>query len=174
MSWNPIDNPIDFFILQHLASPGIGTIQKANSPRKYDERGGWGASGSVLIFMGRRLSQFDGIITLYTPEDWAAWEAWKPLVDRPPYGKRPRALDIWHPYLAQLQIASCVVEDVLQPEELENGGHRIVIQFREFRALKLSLAKPEASANAPVTDPYDKEIEALTKQLQELAKPRAP
>lgn len=169
-SWNPIRNPIDFFILQHAITPGIGRIEKPNSPRKWDERGGYGASGSVLVFMGRRLSTFDGIIELYTEDDWVAWEEWKVLVDREPYGKRPKALDIWHPWTQGRGIKSCVVEDVLGPEELEKGGHRFVIQFKEWRPMKLSLAKPEASKNTPSDDPYDKAIENLTAQFQELAK----
>ena len=170
MAWNPIESPIDYFILQGQKSPGISRVEKAGSPRKWDERGGYGASGSVLVFMGRRLSAFDAIVELYTPQDWADWAAFKPLVDRLPFSKRPRALDIYHPYLADLGIKSVVVVDCLQPVPLELGGHSITIQLQEFRPLKLTLAKPEASTNAPVTDPYDKQIEALTKQFQELAK----
>lgn len=170
MAWNPIANPVDFFILKGSKSPGIGRIEKAGSPRKWDERGGYGASGSVIVFMGRKLATFDGIVELYTEDDWAAWQAFKPLVDRLPFGKRPSALDIWHPYLADLGIKSCVVLDVSQPEPMDLGGHTIRISFQEFRALKISYAKPEASKNDEETDPFEKKIAALTAQYQELAK----
>jgi hypothetical protein len=170
MSWNPITNPVDYWILQSQKCPGIGRIQKAGSPRKWDERGGYGASGGVLVFRGRKLPQYDGIIELYTEADWEAWRIFKPLVDRPPFGSIPKALDIWHPYLADLGIKSCVVLDVSQPEEMDLGGHRITVSFQEFRPLKLSLAKPEASKKTADNDPYDKEIARLTDQFQELAK----
>ena len=174
MSWNPISNPIDYFILQGKKSPGIARVQRAGSPRKFDERGGYGASGSVLVFMGRRLATFDAVIELYTVDDWDAWRAFMPLTARPPIGQRPKSLDIWHPYLVDLEIKSCVVTDALQPEPMDQGGHSITIQFQEWRQLTQSLAKPEASKNAASTDPYDKEIERLTSQLDNLAKrPRA-
>lgn len=169
MTWNPIDNPIDHFLLAGQKSPGIGRIEKAGSPRKWDERAGYGAGGSVLVFMGRKLATFDGVIELYTPADWVAWDAWKALVDRPPFGKRPKALDVWHPYLEGLGIKSCVVVDVLQPSPLESGGHVITIQFQEYRKLTQELAKPEAAKNATSDDPYDKEIERLTEQFNALA-----
>jgi hypothetical protein len=173
MAWDPITTPIDFWKLQGQKSPGIGRVQKAGSPRKWDERGGPGAGGAVLAFWGRGLAKFDGIIELYTPEDWVAWRKFKPLVDRPPFGAQPKALDIWHPYLADLGISSCVVLNVSQPEDLELGGQRITIEFQEFRALKLELAKPEASKKSADPDPYEKEIAKLTDQFgAELAKHR--
>src|SRR5687768_8798517 len=104
MGWNPLDLPVDFFILSGRPSPGIGSIEKASTPRKWDEVGGYGASGSVLIFHGRRLVPFDGVIKLYTAEDWDAWHAWKPMVMRPPYGKIPKAQDVWHPWLEQFDV----------------------------------------------------------------------
>lgn len=171
MGWNPIKLPIDFFILQGRPNPGIGRIEKASSPRKWDEIGGYGASGSVLIFHGRRLVPFDGIVELYTEEDWEYWDQWKELVMRPPYGKIPKAKDIWHPWLELLEVRSAVVTDVLQPEDMGNGGHRIVIQFLEHRRPKLQLSAPAAAEQKPQsTDPVDKYIEQLTSQVQELAR----
>lgn len=171
MSWNPLRQPIDKWVLAGRLSPGMGSIEKANSPRKWDEIGGYGASGSVLIFHGRKLVPFDGVLRLYTEEDWADWDAFKPIVLRPPYGSTPKALDIWHPWLQLLEVKSAVVTDVLQPEEIDNGGYRIVIQFLEHRKPKLALAAPVASAPAPqYQDGVDQLIDSMAGQVQELAK----
>jgi hypothetical protein len=68
-------------------------------------------------------------------------------------------------------VKSCVVTDVLQPEEIDNGGYKITIQCLEHRRPKLQLAAPIAGEQKPpVIDPVDKYIENLTGQLQELAK----
>lgn len=168
--WNPIDTPINKFVVEGQLSPGIGTIEKANTPRKWDEVGGYGASGSVLIYHGRKLVPFDGIVKLYTVQDWDEWHAFSQIVERPPNGKIPKALMVWHPWLAFAHVFSAVVTDVLQPRELEQGGHEIVIQFLEYRRPKPSFAKPEAAGKPESTDPVDKYIDQLVGQVQELAK----
>lgn len=168
MSWNPIDDPCDYITLSGQRSPGIAEVRGANSPRRYDERKGYGLSGATVVFRGIGLTRFTVELRLSTEQHWADWYAWKPMVDRPPAGTRPKALDIWHPFLEDLEVKSCVVEDVSQPSQVEDGVWAIEIKFIQFRRPVLSLSKPEASKAAPV-DPVDQRIEALTKQFQDLA-----
>lgn len=172
MPWNPLSQPIDKFVMAGLVSPGIGSVEKASSPRKWDEVAGYGASGSILIFHGKRLVPFDAVVRLYTEQDWLDWDAFKPIVLRPPYGEIPKAIDVWHPWLQLFDVRSCIVQDVLQPEEIDNGGYRIVIQCLEYRRPKRALAAPIASDPKPTpsTDPGDIIIEKLLKQIDELAK----
>jgi len=170
MAFDPFVTPIDHFLLSGQKSPGTARIVGASSPRKWDERAGYGLSGSFSVYLGRRLAKFDAVITLVDSADWAAWQAFKPLVDRAPNGKRPRALDIWHPWLADLDIKAAGVEDVLQPDEPDDGSKIITIKFIEFRAPRITLAKPEAASRKESNDPVDKLIEKLTDQVQELAK----
>lgn len=169
MSYDPITQPVDYILLAQQRSPGIARVKGAGSPRKWDERGGYGLSGSTLVFTGTRLSEFDVQLLFTTPEDWAAWDVWKPLVARPPSRVRPRALDIWHPWLEELEIKRVVVLDVLQPDEGETGEWTRTIKFKAFRAPKLTLAKPEGSKSKP-TDPVDAYIEQLTGQFQRAAR----
>lgn len=168
MTWNPLDQPVDHILLSGKRSPGIADVRGATSPRRYDERRGYGLSGATVVFRGIGLTRFTVELRLSTVQHWADWEAWKPLVDRPPLGTRPKALDVWHPYLEGLDVKSCVVEDVSQPTQVEDGVWAVEIKFIQFRRPVLSLSKPEGSKAAPV-DPVDQRIEALTKQFQELA-----
>lgn len=168
MSWDPITKPVDYILLSGKRSPGLAEVTGATSPRRYDERRGYGLSGATVVFRGIGLTRFTVKLRLYTEIDWADWDAWKPLIDRPPVGTRPRSLDIWHPHLEALEVKSCVVEDVAQPEQTADGEWTIELKFIQYRRPVLALAKPEGSKAAPV-DPVDQRIEQLTKQFQDLA-----
>ncbi len=167
-SLNPIEAPVDFVILAGLPSPGIAEVLGAGSPRKWDERKGYALSGASLVFKGNGLAKFTLQLRLYTIEHWEAWEAWKPLVMRPPVGERARALDIYHPFLDSLEIRSVVVEDVLQPQQTDDGEWTIEIKLIEYRRPVVALARQDGSRNRS-TDPVDQYIDALSSQVQELA-----
>lgn len=167
MGWNPLDDPIDYFLLADQKSPGLATVAGAGSPRGWDIRKGYGFSGAVTWFTGLGLAKFSAKIELYTTDDWAGWDSFKPLVKKPPLGVRPKALDIWHPFLEDLEIKSVVVEDLLQPLETAPGVWTIEIKFLQHRGLKFSLAKPEGSQDR-VTDPVDQRIQEKTEILKGL------
>jgi hypothetical protein len=169
MSWNPLAQPVDYILLSGQRSPGIAEVTGASSPRRYDERRGYGLSGATVVFKGIGLTRCTVKLRLYTEQHWADWEAWKPLIDRPPLGSRPKALDIWHPFLEALEVKSVVVEDVSQPEQTDDGEWTIEIKFVQYRKPTLALAKPEGSTAAPV-DPVDQKIENLHNQNADLAR----
>lgn len=171
MTFNPLTAPVDHVILSGSRSPGIATIDGASSPRQWDERRGYGLSGATLVYKGLKLARFSLELRLLTAEDFDAWEAWRPMVQRPPAGQRPQALDIEHPITEMLGIRSVVVEDVLQPKQTGDGEWTVEIKLLEFRAPARAVARPEASADRPTpsTDPVDAVIERLTAQVQELA-----
>lgn len=171
MAYNPLLAPIDVILLGNpgQVSPGIATV-KANSPRKWQEQSGYAMAGSFLIGGGRGLAHPEISIRLSTDTDWEGWANWSKLIKRPAGNKLQRALDIWHPWLAELDIKSVVIEDVVAPEEADDtGGWVYVIKTIEFRRPSFSLSKPEASGPAEETDPVEKQIAALTAQYQELA-----
>lgn len=167
MAWNPWSQSIDAAIISGKVTPGILRLRNANSPREWDERKGYGWSGSFPIFLGIRLSRFDMGFEMYTDADWALWENMRPMLAKPPAGKRPTALDIVHPVLQQLDIKSIVVTDVKQLEIDENTG--VVTQPIEvltFRRPKIALSKPEGSADKPPTDFWDQVIEKISSENQ--------
>jgi hypothetical protein len=172
--WNPFDDPVNKIVLTGKPSPGLADVAGAGTPRKWEERQGYGAGGAILVFLGNGLSQFEVKLRLYTRKDWNDWHAWKSIVQKPPASSRyrpPRALDIYHPLLAECQIKSVVVLDVSQPSpEDELGTWSITIKFQSYRRPKIQLAKPEGSAATPV-DPYEQmQLDVIKEINQELAK----
>jgi len=170
-AYDPYLTPVDYILLAGQQSPGIAVISGAADVRKWDVRAGYGLSGGVTVFRGREISHFTVTLKLVTAEDWAGWDSFKTLVARPPFGTKPKSMSIWHPFLDFLDISSVGVEEVGQPEEDgDTGAYTIAIKFIETREPKFALAKPEAAAVNKSTDPYDQQIEQLTKQFQDLAK----
>lgn len=170
MAFDPNITPIDYFMLADQRSPGVARIEKANSPRNWDQRNGYGWSGSFPVFTGLKLSEFDAIIELWSTDDWAAWEDFRPLVAKPPYGKRPKALKIWHPWLAELGIKSAVIFDVLQPQRIgETGGWSRTIQLLEWRQPKIALAKPASADKPKALDPWEQQEVINGTTIQQLS-----
>lgn len=164
---NPLDTPIDKATISGRLTPGICEIVGASSPRAWDERAGYGLSGAIVVFHGVKLSHFTIKFRLYTTQDWTDWRAFKPLVDKPPIGKRQGPLDCVHPLLADLGIRSIVVEDVLVPEQTDDGEWTIELKVIEYRKPKQGLAKPEGSAATEV-DPFEQQIAANTSEIADL------
>lgn len=145
MAFDPLLTPVDFILLNGQRSPGLATVEGAGLPRKWDELVGYGWSGSFTVYKGQRLATWKVHLDLVEPQDWIDWEAFRTLLARPISGQRPKALDIWHPWLAPFGIKSCVVRDVTQPTETDDAIWRVSIDFMEFRAPKRALARPDAS-----------------------------
>lgn len=174
MGWDPITDPCDYILLAGKRSPGLAEVRGASSPRAWDEREGFGLSGSFSVFKGRRLAHFSVILTLTTPDDWEAWREWKPIVDKLPTrrggaGKDTGTLDIWHPLLADLDIKAVAVAEVMQAEQVDDGVWSIEIKFLEFRHPKITLAKPEGAAATPVDPVEENVIKPLLRELESLA-----
>jgi hypothetical protein len=169
MPFNPNTTPIDYVLLGGSPSPGVAVVRGDGPEHLWDKRRGPGLSGAVPVFTGLDLGEFTVELTLSTNEDWEDWAEWKELVQRVPYGKRPRALDIWHPWCEMHGIRACVVRQPAFPEDLGDGRWKITIKLLEYRKITLALAKPEAAAADKPTDPVDQLIERLSNQVQELS-----
>lgn len=166
MTFNPITEPVDYILLANRRSPGIAVLSNVTSPRRWDERRGYGLSGARVVFRGIGLARPIVTLRLLTEADFDAWHDWRSIVQRPPTGERGRlALDIWHPILEDLGITKVVIEDVLQPKQVADGEWNIDIKMIEFRLPTPSLITAE-SANERPTDPGDLTIENLTEQVR--------
>lgn len=175
MTWNPLANPIDWYLLVGKKSPGISEVVGANSPRKWDEQQSFGWSGATLRFAGLGLSKFEIKTRLYTRAEWDDWnQNFEPLLARPLVGKKPKAMMIWHPFLTSKQIFAVVVVDIVGPVQIEPGVWEHTVQYVQYRERRFQLAKPDAVKDTP-KDPIDQVIdrkrETVEQLMAELAKP---
>lgn len=166
--WNPITEPWDFVDFAGQTTPGIAEVVGASTPRRWDERESYGLSGALVVYHGLKLARFSVLIRLYTQQHWDDWYGFKPLVDKVPIGRRQGPLDITHPLLQQLGIRSVVVEEVVQPTQVEDGVWEIEVKLIEYRRPVLSLAKADGAKATPA-DPEDAEIAENKAQLDALA-----
>lgn len=167
MTWNPNEEPVDYVELGGQRTPGLAEIIGAGSPRQWDEARGPGLSGARLRFRGLRLSHFILRIRLFTTADFEAWESFRDVVQRPPLGERPRAIDIVHPITAGAGIRSAVVEDVSQLVQTDDGEWTVEIKLIEHRPPVPAAAVVDGSSQA-TTDPRERRNEAAAAELASL------
>lgn len=168
--WDPITQPVDKIRLSGVDSPGLCEITGAGSPRKWDEVESAGWSGGAVIYHGIRLSHFTVNLYLYDPQDWIDWDRFRPLVMRAPMGSLPRTHTIWHPVLAEVGIAACVVEDVKAPVQVDDGVWLIEIPMIESRIPKKgAVVKPTGADASTEDDPRERLIDQLLKVRDALA-----
>lgn len=166
--WNPVELPVDKLKLAGRLSPGLCDITGASSPRKWEEREGYGFSGAMIVFRGIGLGRFTAKFRLYTAIDWTDWQQFKSLLYKPPVGVRAKAMDVYHPLLHEIGIVSCVVEDLIQPEQTGDGEWTIEVRFIEYRSPKYALATPDGAEATPA-DPDQVAIGLKWDQLESLA-----
>jgi hypothetical protein len=171
-SWSPLEQPVDFATVGGRRTPGLCDIEGAGSPRRWDERRGYGLSGATLVYRGLALASFTTKLRLYSPEDWQAWHDFAPVVSRPPTGERAQALDIVHPILEEVGIRSAVVEDVLAPRQTGEGEWTVEIRWKEFRRPEVTVTPVTTSSvrvDSNAARGRQAEIDALTARYTELA-----
>lgn len=154
-----------YVVMGGRRTPGIATLSgNSGSPRKWDERAGYGLTGSTLVFTGKGLAKFDVLIELYDAQDFADWAVFLPYI-LAEKSLRELVLDTSHPWLAQFKIAKAVVLDIGIPKETDEGVTQVTIPCQAHRKPKFALAKPD-SAKATPTDPNEVLIGKLSDDLR--------
>jgi len=165
VTWNPIEDPTDECLLAGYATPGLCEVVGASSPRKWDEQAGYAMTGAILLYRGIGLAHFTLRFRLFTLTHWDQWEIIKPVLLRPPVGRRAKALDVNHPVLNEVGISQLVVEDVTAPEQVEDGVWQIEVKCIEWRRYSLGASKPDGAEATPA-DPREVEIGDLDGEAQ--------
>lgn len=172
-AYNPLKRPIDVVTIARRgepaqATPGLARIYDADQNLAWDQQQGYGASGAVVIYRGTKLVTFGLEIRLWLDAHWAAWETFRPLVQRPPFGKRPSPLTVSHPWLAMQGVAQAVVTKCGQPGLDDTMLGTVKIEFLEYRVPRIALAKPQSDPAQPL-DPWEAEIKRNGQTLDDMA-----
>lgn len=159
---NPTDVPeaYDIFFLAGRASPGVCKLETAGRETGWDEQKAKGQDGATTVKNGSKLVKFTVTLTLWKDgqdDHFAAYETWKAVLDTPVKAKDPKALDCYHPVLAELNVRSCVVakRGALEPATGNmTGGATVKIEFLEFSPPKSAPSTaPDGSKNKTNPDP---------------------
>ena len=175
MTFAPIANPIDKITIKGQECPGLAEITGGSTPRKWEQRKGFGMSGAWLKYLGRDLAKFSILIRLSTDQECADWVAFYNAILKPPATRRSaeatRGLEVSHPVLDILDIHSFVPEDVSQPTQIEDGLWQVEIKAIEYRGRpKAQLATLDGSDTTATENPRAAEARRLSAENQRLAR----
>lgn len=179
MIFNPLDPDLDELMdtisVAGRKSPGLCNVNGGSSPRKWDERNGYGLSGATIVFTGLGVAEFVTKLWFWLDEHFEQWDSWKALVAPPPQGQRPKILDVYHPLLAEVGILGAGVTDRTQltPGD-ETGLWFVDIKWKTYRKPLPQIGAAQGSKatqyQQTAHDAGDAQIQALLKQLQGVAK----
>lgn len=170
-TFDPFTNPVDVVVIGGQTTPGLAEILDADKMRRLIERRGFALSGATVRDGGALLVHFKIRLTFTTSAHFEAWDAFRPILDRPPGragGSSRNALQIEHPILALAGIRAVIPEKVGQPMP-GDAGWTIELGFCEFRNPQPQLDPIDSTTTAASTDPYDQRIAALTAELHDEA-----
>lgn len=172
---NPIETPdeFDYIILAGKMSPGLCDVSGAASPRDWDVRKGYGLSGATVVYTGDGLAEFTVRLFLWESTHFQAYSTWKTLIKKTAPNVKPRAMDIQHPYLADLEITSVVVADTLQMQQPTPGLWTKDIKFKQYKKPLPQISKPTDNSMSKPNEPIaqtdaEKQIAALVAQVKAL------
>lgn len=188
MTFDPMRQPDDEIFISDRLVPGITVFKGISAPRDWEERKGFGMIGARLRYKGNKLTHFSIIVSLYTQDDWDEWNEFFPIIKRAPHpdasqmaaitsipslhrAMREMAppLSIRHPLLDEYEINQVVVEDVTAMTEDDKGVWTSEIKLIEYREPQRVLSTSGGRDREAGTSAQDREIAALTTQLNQLA-----
>ena len=164
---SPDSTPINYILLEGQKSAGYAELLGFSSPRRLRIMAGPGFDGAAVAFAGFLEQHFSVKFHLYDDKDWADWHIFKQLLTKATAKtqsvggtKVARAMDIWHPFLADplYNIHAVTVEDVgpYLPGN-DQGEWAIEVKFVSTLKPQASFAAIEASKDQPL-DARDREI----------------
>jgi len=188
VTFDPLRRPEDDVYISDRLVPGVVVIQGLKAERDWEERRSFGMMGAMLRYKGQKLSHFSLLVSLYTEEHWDDWLEFGPLIRRPPQPDRSQLaaitsipslhrvmrtqappLSIRNPILEEYRIRQVVVEDVLAPVEDEKGFWTIEIKLIQYQRPQRILSTSGGRDREAGTSRQDREIAALTSELNGLA-----
>lgn len=160
----------DSIILGTTRSPGVVTLSGHDRKVNWKVNQAQGQKGATMVRSSETPISFTATFKLADDEDFAAWPAFRGLIDSTVSGATPKALDIYHPDLAENQIVSVVKDTTKGTQHDGEGGQIKVVQFIEYFPPTPSGGSPKGSQSKKGPDPNQAaldELAALTKKYQE-------
>jgi len=160
-----------------VPSPGKATISRAGQPFKWDEKDGPGTQGANLTYRGQRNSHFQIKLSFREEDHFAEWDDWQTLLAYDSTKKTVKAVDVYHPSLADRGIKSMVVENIGGIEKVAPTRWEVVIDCIKFSPPKKSPTTTpgsstangthatESAAGTPATDAQDAQQQEIAKLL---------
>lgn len=174
---NPIQDEELFNSIELAGERSPGVVKSiAGHERKinWDVKEGSGQSGASSTLKSIPLRVITVTFFLVDEDQIASWPSFRQLCYSTISGATPKALDIFHPDLAVVEIRSVVLASMGPPVHDGKGGQTIAVQFQEYappvpkggsangsssKSKKGAAPDPNAAANA--------ELAALTQQYNQ-------
>lgn len=172
---DPVDDEeiFDHIKLAGVLSPGVVTISGHDRKVDWDNKQAKGQKRATSELKGIPLVEFTCDFYLADQEERAEWPAFLDLINSTVAGPTPKALDIYHPDLAEQDIKSVVKVKTVGTKHDGKGGVNKVVIFQEYGPPTPKGGSPSGSSSSKretdKTDPNaaaKAELAALTAQYQ--------
>ncbi len=169
---NPIDDSdlYDVLVVTGVASPGVVRLSGHDRVIGWDVKKGAGQSGATTTRTSEDPIEFTATFSLVDADDWAAWRDFSDLLRSSVKAKKPQALDVYHPDLAENDIKSVVLKSMGGTVHDGKGGATIAVKLLEYRPPKPAGGSPAGSKSKAKKDPNADVKEELAKTLGEYQK----
>lgn len=181
---NPIDSPQvwDVVVISGVTCPGImkdGNLGEWKRSHDFDVKKGKGTVGATVTFTSKPPAEGTITFLLWTPDHFAQWDQFLPLLKYDPTKQTVSAVDIYHPALDAIDVASVVTTKIGNINHDGKQLYSLPVDFLEyFPTPNLSaVSTPTGATSEPLqTDPTraannagtaeEKQIVALLKSIQ--------
>lgn len=177
-SVDPISFPEtwDVIIIGQATSPGLCKISDVKRGFEWDVKKGKGTLGGTVTFTGRPPAKFSVTFRLWLADHFTEWDLFRPLLKFDPTKKTVRAVDIYHPALADIEIHSVVTEGIGGIIHEGDGMYTITVEFIEYfpppkaaavgtpsgsKSPKDPKTNTTGASDDPIADAQQKQIAAL-------------
>lgn len=169
---NPIDDAYLYNVISlgGLDSPGIVTITGHDRVQGWDIKSGSGQKGATMTRKKSDPIEFTCSFKLADREDFDAWPSFAAAIKATVDGKTPKAVDIYHPDLAEVGITSVVMGTIAGTVHDGLGGQTKVVKFREYLPPAPAPGSPKGSkSSAKAPDPNQAALDELAKLTAQYA-----
>jgi hypothetical protein len=159
------DNPdvIDRVKLAGKWSPGFVKFSGHELAAVWDVKKGNGIKGASMTLKEIPPIEFSATFSLPTAEDAAEWNAFRDLIKSTIASSQTKALDIEHPDINELDIASVVMRSLGGRARDGQGGQTITVKFQVYAPPQKKGGSPSGSKSGTGKSPAPLDPNAAAK-----------